>query len=736
MSIRYGQKVAGLADKQISSAFNSFNRKITPKVPSIKNTSRASDFISIPSISSDEQKVALLVFVSDSPSNFLAFTCAGNYTVDWGDGVTENVATGVAAQHLYDYSTFDPTNSTLNSEGFKQALVIITPQAGANLTSLNFQTKHTSALAANVYSQQIIEMYISAPNLTSITLGTNVLASVYPRSVRYVNLINSGSVTNFTRLFGNMHNLVKADIGVIGAVTTFTEMFTGCSSLVEVNFLNPSSTTSLNNTSYMFYNCYSLLRAPFFNTAAVTAMNHKFYGCYSLNNVPLYNTANVTTMSNMFLNCYSLTTVPLFDTIKVTTMSQMFYVCYSLQTVPLFNTVAVTDMSYMFFSCYDLTSIPLFNTSKVTTMVQMFYNCYSLASLPLLNTGSVTNMNAVFYSCRTLATIPLFNTSNVTNMANMFSYCDSLQSIPLLNTSKVTNMYQMFYNCYSLKQVPLIDVSKITTTGAQYMFSNCSSLVSLPDFNYSLITDMQYMFSSCTNLIKTPSFDANNITAFTGSFDTNYSLSIFNITNIKYTVSLTNCKLSRTQLETFFANLGTAAAGATRTLNCTNNWGVGTVSSIVSTTTAGSTTVTMTNTGSLSVGMQVIGTNTAITTGRAVTFTDAGDLVNLTAHGLSDGDEVSFSVITTTTGIVINTIYFVVNQTTDNFQLAATAGGPALPLTSNGSGTIRYNSTIVSIVPNTSVTMSRPMAASGSTTLSFRLLQTYKALLKGFTVSV
>jgi hypothetical protein len=133
--------------------------------------------------------------------------------------------------------------------------------------------------------------------------------------------------------------------------------------------------------------------------------------------------------------------------------------------------------------------------------------------------------------------------------------------------------------------------------------------------------------------------------------------------------------------------------------------------------------------------MQVTGINTSLTTGRAVTFTDAGDLVNLTAHGLSNGDEVSFSVITTTTGIVINTIYFVVNATADNFQLASTLGGSALPLTTNGSGTIIYNSTIVSITPNTSVTMSRPMAGGSAQTLSFRQLGTYKAILKGFTVS-
>lgn len=77
----------------------------------------------------------------------------------------------------------------------------------------------------------------------------------------------------------------------------------------------------------------------------------------------------------------------------------------------------------------------------------------------------------------------------------------------------------------------------------------------------------------------------------------------------------------------------------------------------------------------------------------AVTFTDAGDLVTLTAHGLSTGSIVSFSVITSTTGIVINTSYFVIFSSANTFQLASTLAnalsGTALALTTNGSGTMR-----------------------------------------------
>jgi TP901-1 family phage major tail protein len=80
---------------------------------------------------------------------------------------------------------------------------------------------------------------------------------------------------------------------------------------------------------------------------------------------------------------------------------------------------------------------------------------------------------------------------------------------------------------------------------------------------------------------------------------------------------------------------------------------------------------------------------------RAVTFTDAGDLVGLTAHGLLAGQAVQFSVITTTTGIVVDTTYYVINPNANDFQVSATVGGSALTLTTNGTGTLKETFTLV-----------------------------------------
>jgi len=72
----------------------------------------------------------------------------------------------------------------------------------------------------------------------------------------------------------------------------------------------------------------------------------------------------------------------------------------------------------------------------------------------------------------------------------------------------------------------------------------------------------------------------------------------------------------------------------------------------------------------------------------SVTFTDAGDTVTLNSHGLVEGDAVAFTSITSTTGIAVDTVYYVGGTITANtFQLSATKGGAALTLTTDGSGT-------------------------------------------------
>ena len=73
----------------------------------------------------------------------------------------------------------------------------------------------------------------------------------------------------------------------------------------------------------------------------------------------------------------------------------------------------------------------------------------------------------------------------------------------------------------------------------------------------------------------------------------------------------------------------------------------------------------------------------------AVTFTATGDIVGYTAHGLTAGCEVSFSTVTTTTTVTEDTTYWVINPTTDTFQLSSTkCGTTAVSIDVDGTGTM------------------------------------------------
>jgi surface protein len=688
MSIRYGNKVGPLISRK--SSFFKKNRfdGLNIKKPNINNWIRPSDWLPMPTILPSEEKIALLMPVFPQGSNFLAFTISGAYTVDWGDGVTENVASNVKAQHEYSYTDPD-LNATVTSGGYKMAVVVITPQAGQNITSVDFNQTYELTGSTFPDTSPILEIVLSCPNLSTMLLGGEPVELVFCKNLISFTGINMGIITDFSFMFTYLKSLKNVDIKLSVADTT----------------------------SYMFQGCISLTTVPLFNTSNVTSMNGMFSGCTSLTTVPLFNTSNATSTDGMFSGCTSLTTVPLFNTSNVTEMGGMFYGCTSLTTVPLFNTSNVTEMGGMFAGCTSLITVPLFNikTSGTVNMASMFDVCTSLTTVPLFNTSNVTNMSYMFQDCTSLTTVPLFNTSNVTDMTRMFSGCTSLTTVPLFNikTSGTVNMSIMFFNCISLTTVPL--------------------------FNTSNVTNMSNMFNGCTSLTTVPlliSGAGTTTTKFNAIFTNCNSLTRAALSGSEYSISYSDCKLSKEELESVFNYLDTIGTSS-QTITVTNNWGAPTPVTLTGTTTVGSTTISMANTTGIAVGMQVTGVGSPLTTASAVTFTDLGDLVNLASHGLSNGDEVSFATIVTTTGIVTNRIYYVVNATAGTFQVAATLGGPALPITTTGtpSGTLRYRTQVVSINPNVSITVSRPMTTSASNTLTFRQLRTGTALLKGWAVT-
>ena len=88
------------------------------KILSNRNTSgtwrRPEDWLPMPvGITSSDQTFVGLHAIFENGDNYVSFrftTSTGQYQVDWGDGTIELVNSNVAAEHQYDYSTYDTGN--------------------------------------------------------------------------------------------------------------------------------------------------------------------------------------------------------------------------------------------------------------------------------------------------------------------------------------------------------------------------------------------------------------------------------------------------------------------------------------------------------------------------------------------------------------------------------------------------------------------------------------------------
>ena len=309
---------------------------------------RPSDWLTLPTLTSADNKFVGLHAVYED-ANFVALTAAGNYTVDWGDGVIENYTANVVAKHEYDYSTYDTAGATLCSRGYKQAIITVTPQSGQQFTLININKLH-STLTNIFVSSGFLEVSIAGSDVTGVCIGNSSVGD-----------------------FGS--NIVHALLESASVI---------CPSLAKCTCI--------------FQNCYSLRHIPQLDTSAVTDMSYMFYSCYSLQTIPQLDTSAVTDMSYMFYSCCSLQTIPQLDTSAVTTMSYMFYSCCSLQTIPQLDTSAVTDMSSMFGGCDALSSM------KATGIAQNI----SVANCKL----SATKLNEIYSNLETVTGKTIMVTGN------------------------------------------------------------------------------------------------------------------------------------------------------------------------------------------------------------------------------------------------------------------------------------------------------------------------------------
>ena len=215
-------------------------------IPLIKKVpyTRPADWLPLPKLTSEDQKIVGLHAVWPHDSNFCAVQVEGAYTVDWGDGSSpQNYASGATAYHVFDYDDLEGTEC---SRGYRQAIVTITPQSGQNLTSVNFAVKHNQAGLADRYSTGWLDVKAAGANIAAFLFGL-LMPLVFNAMLEIFEFIGSNVIVNFAGMFAGCYSLQSIPQLDTSSGENFSGMFSSCVTLSTAALLGTSANISYQN---------------------------------------------------------------------------------------------------------------------------------------------------------------------------------------------------------------------------------------------------------------------------------------------------------------------------------------------------------------------------------------------------------------------------------------------------------------------------------------------------------
>ena len=223
---------------------------------------RPSDWLPMPTLTETDEVVAMLYAVYPNGRNFVAVKFSGAYTVDWGDGTSGDFTSGATAQHEYDFDDA-ALDGSLTSAGYKQALILVTPQSSNSLTSIETGIKPSIvALPSNV-SGNALDIAIAAPNATSILITTGFYKYYSLERVRF---IKTGQLSTCENLLTGLDALVSVDFSGINTTgaSLFKNFLSSCSSIKKIDF-SPIDFSSATTIEMFSLNAKSLIELDLSN---------------------------------------------------------------------------------------------------------------------------------------------------------------------------------------------------------------------------------------------------------------------------------------------------------------------------------------------------------------------------------------------------------------------------------------------------------------------------------------
>jgi hypothetical protein len=319
---------------------------------------RPAGWLTMPTITSSQNKLAFLFAVYADEENYFAIQYASNlcnYTIDWGDGTGITINNSNLLQtKRFDYSSI---SSIILQDNFgidyKQVIITVTLNSG----TLTLWSINGASTASRAGKSQILESIISHSHSLSFLSRVQTMME----SLRIVKLLPNGVATNHfrdliaLRNFEGFENIdttntttsgtVFANMGPVwqplnitwnSGAAGQTSIFAGVKTkrFGNITFLGTGGLTTAMSSDV-------IQEIGNVNTGGHNTLTSMFQNCFNLRKIGTITTpgtsVNITTM---FQNCYSLQEIIFTDCSNVTTITaQSFSSCLALRRLVLPNIV-------------------------------------------------------------------------------------------------------------------------------------------------------------------------------------------------------------------------------------------------------------------------------------------------------------------------------------------------------------------------------------------------------------
>ncbi len=368
------------------------------------------------------------------PNDYAIALSGAAYTANWGDGTSDNYASGAKAEHLFDYASL---NVAPNAEGIKWVWMKFAPTSAGNFTTIDHAVRHSSRPAgssSNTFVPQVYEMYLKATQVSTWGWITSTSTKYSLLNIFY--WYDANKIQSFNSFLSQSCNLKLLRINTSSGVI-FSFFLFGCDSFNQELNIDTGEGIYFDN---FLASCYSFNQELDIDTGKGIYFDNFLASCYSFNRPLGIDTRNGTNFNSFLTKCSSFNQPLNINTGNGSTFNNFLAYCYSFNKPLNINTHIGSSFASFMYSCYSFNHDFDIDTSNGTNFNAFMNTCSSFNKILNIYTSKGKYFDSFMARCSSFSytvTIDLLSTASAIGTSSIGAYCYALTGLRLLNMGSI-----------------------------------------------------------------------------------------------------------------------------------------------------------------------------------------------------------------------------------------------------------------------------------------------------------